>query len=162
MGCLGLHLALTPSEVQTLRSTLDDHRADFVYELEEQLYDTEHCYPTDKAWDAIHRCLGDGTLSHKGGSAPLNLTILGGEILDPDETFIIRLVTPAQAAEVGGALAPLTKPWLHSRYFRDEPSGCDWRSDTDFEYTWEYLRGLAPYFNRAAAANRFVVFSADQ
>ena len=43
----------------------------------------------DKSWDAIHRCLTDGTL--KPGQPPLSLAILGGQRLDDGRDFIMSL-----------------------------------------------------------------------
>ena len=108
MSCLGVHFALTESEVQTLLDFEDEQdRLDHIQEVIEEDYLANHrefCAESDKAWDAIHRALGDGEMSFAGGSYPLNHVILGGESLYDAEDYIISLKTPAQAKDIAAAL----------------------------------------------------------
>ncbi|RPI86834.1 MAG: DUF1877 family protein, partial [Planctomycetaceae bacterium] len=70
MSCLGVHFALTESEVQALLEFEDEQdRLDHIQEVIEEDYlsnQRELCAESDKAWDAIHRALGDGEMSFAG------------------------------------------------------------------------------------------------
>ena len=85
MACLGVHFALTEEEVSGLRGIETD--AGRLEHLQEELEATyfgdqaEFKAETDKAWDAMHRLLGDGELSFTSGPDPLRLTVIGGEPL---------------------------------------------------------------------------------
>ncbi len=129
----------------------------------EERWDEEWLLELDKSWDAIHRCLTDGTLSITGGTPPLNRVILGGRQLYNGDDYIICLVTPIEAKEVALALAKVDEAWLRGRYDAIDEEGY-WlaKSDGDFGYTWEYFSGLEGFFSKAADAGRFVLFTVDQ
>ena len=75
MGCLGVHFALTSAQTEALWSAYeaqdDDGVLAVVREIEDA-WDEPHLQQTDKAWDAIHRVLADGTLTPGGGTWPLS------------------------------------------------------------------------------------------
>ena len=82
MSCLGVHFALTEKQLQLLTEASGDEELRAVIEgIEEEEWDESYTQETDKAWDAIHRCLSDGSLNPGAGSYPLNRTILGGSHL---------------------------------------------------------------------------------
>lgn len=71
MSCLGAHFALTMEQASRFMGLPDgDDIAlrEFVEEIEEgadaEGWDDEWVQETDKAWDAIHRCLTDGKLEY--------------------------------------------------------------------------------------------------
>jgi Domain of unknown function (DUF1877) len=71
MAGRGVHFALTAEEEARLVDEPDgddDHLIDVLGEIEER-WDRDWLVETDKAWDAIHRCLTDGTLNY--GHDPL-------------------------------------------------------------------------------------------
>jgi len=167
MSCLGVHVALTPEEVEKLRSFEEDsERLDyFQNELEEAYFAKyeEFLAQSDKAWDAIHRSLGDGQLSYTSGPDPLRLAVIGGEPLYTDDNYIMSLKTPNQVAEVADGLLNVTKSVLRSGYDRIDTSvyGSS-KSDQDFEYTWGWFEGVVAFYQKAASAKRYVLFTADQ
>ena len=55
---------------------------------------------TDKAWDAMHRALTDGSLDPNGGSFPLNRVILGGRHLHQGSGYIVALVPKDEVPDV--------------------------------------------------------------
>lgn len=167
MGCLGVHFALTEAEVQTLLDFEDEQdRLDHIQVVIEEDYlsnQREFCSESDKAWDAIHRALGDGEMSLEGGSYPLNHAILGGASLYDADDYIISLKTPAQVKDVAAALTPLTRDEFHQRYWSiDSRKYGRELDDDDFEYTWEWLQAVRDLYRRAADSGRFVLFTADQ
>lgn len=124
---------------------------------------------TDKAWDAIHRCLSewsptvnDGALDRQG-SPPLNLCVLGGrKIMDSEERYIIRLLEPLQVVELSVALEPITKDWMRERYFKHCNGAWPEFGEDDFEYTWGWFEHLRAFFARTVSTSRAVIFSVDQ
>src|SRR5689334_9658536 len=106
MAARGVHFSLSPDEVRKLESLKSDKdRLEYVQEeIEEEFFDSreDDLVETDKAWDAIHRCLTDGTLSVVAGR-PLDLVVLGGRALYAGDDYIMTLKTPAEVK----AAAPL-------------------------------------------------------
>ena len=167
MSCLGVHFALTQAEVDKLRSfKVGQDRLNHLKEvIEEEYFRTQQDFlaETDKSWDALHRSLADGELTWDGGAYPLNHVIIGGEPLYFDDDYIISLKTPQQVQDVARALEPITEDELRSRYFKiNSKKYASPLSEEDFGYTWGWFEGVRGLFKRAAAANRFVLFTADQ
>ncbi len=162
MGVRGLYLALLPSQVETLSSAKNDaDLIEMINVLSEHEWG-ENTQETDSAWDAMHRCLTDGSLDAGKGEYPLNLVVLGGKSLlrqSPDQTA--ALVTPQQVADVSKALAVLQKEWFHKRYFSLlAPKGYDGPlDDTDFQCTWDWFTGVRDFYARAAQSGRVVIFT---
>ena len=164
MGCLGVHFALNETDLsRLLAAATDEERKQFVQEEIEQRWDKEHLYESDKAWDAIHRCLTDGTLRWGNGTYPLNLCILGEKSLYSKDDYIITLVRPAQVPDVALALQQVDQHFIRERYYRIDPADYGLPlSEEDLEYTWAYLEWLKDFFAKAAEEGRAVVFTADQ
>ena len=81
MGCLGVHFAISAEGAEQLLAANDD--AELVAIVDEIEDEWELVHETDKAWDALHRCLSNGTLHSGEGDAPLN-RVLFGEKSDDD------------------------------------------------------------------------------
>jgi hypothetical protein len=163
MGCLGVHFAVDTATVTRLLAADDDEDiAAIIEEIEESWDETPH-FETDKAWDALHRCLTDGTLDLVGGSFPLSHAVLGGAQLYEGDDYVVALVSAEQVPAVAAALAPIDEAWLRERYetlrISDYQSFC---SDDDFAYTWANFQGLGEFFQAAADAGHSVIFTVDQ
>ena len=167
MGCLGVHFALDDPAVRALKSFTDEaERLDWLKEdLEEEYFanQREWLAETDKAWDAIHRSLTDGELTWDNGSYPANHVILGGELLYSGDDYIVSLKSPEQVRDISAVLQNITEARFREAYFRIDPRsyGCP-VNEQDFEYTWDWFEGLREFYQRAAAAGRHVLFTADQ
>ncbi len=166
MSCLGVHFAVSDEDLQRIVGAPDD---DALLELiqedieERYLKDDDWSFQTDKAWDAIHRVLTDGELEIDTGPIPLRYCILGGQPLYSTDDYIVSLVDSSQVKEVAAALRSIEKAWFRERYLTlDETDYAGKVGDEDFEYTWANFEGLPAFFERAARANRAVVFTADQ
>jgi hypothetical protein len=161
-----MHFALDAGEVAALRTAGEDWRVEYVGEaFEDRLWsaDPSRAQETDKAWDAIHRCLTDGTLSWDGDEYPLDHAILGGESLYDGDDYILSLKSPDEVREVAAALRGVTRAKLRAGYDRIDPDDYDMPlSDDDFEYTWEWFQGVVEFYQRAAAAGHWVLFTVDQ
>ncbi|MFC4068328.1 DUF1877 family protein [Actinoplanes subglobosus] len=157
---LGVHFAITAEQEKILLDADgdDDAVSEIMSDFEEEWADDAFQVETDKAWDAIHRCLTDGSLDPDGGTRPLALTVVGGRHLH-DEIYVVH-VTAAQTREVAAALLDIDEPWLRARFagFDDDYDGA--ADDQDMAYTWSNFIDVRSFFQRAAAAGRAVVFTA--
>lgn len=136
---------------------------EFIQEEIEHRWDEQWLVEMDKAWDAIHRCLSDGTLDRNGGSVSLRLAILGGRQLYRGSDYIIALVTPDEVREVARVIAAIDEAWFREKYeaLNEDDYGYP-KSSEDFEHTWDYFQSLPPFFERAGDAERYVIFTVDQ
>jgi hypothetical protein len=163
MACRGVHFALSRTqERRLLAAETDDEVMDVVEAVEEE-WDHPHLVETDKAWDAIHRCLTDGECRTDNGDYPLSHVVLGGQQLHAGDDFIVSYVPAEQVEDLVAALRPLDRDWLRQRYAELDPSdyGPEHGAE-DFEYTWENFVELREFLERAAAGGRAVIFTVDQ
>lgn len=129
----------------------------------EERWDRGHLAESDKAWDAIHRCLSNGTLDPAGGSPPLNRCVLGGEWLHEGDDYIVCFVSRAEVKEVSTALDPVSESWFRDRYFALDPGDYGGEvGEQDYKYTWDWFQSVRQLFKSAAIEGRSVVFTADQ
>lgn len=126
---------------------------------------------TDKAWDAIHRCLTDGTLKSKAKSI-LENAILGGTSLYKGKGYIIIYNSAEKMPELAGALKNIKKDDFKTNYYKlnnkkpflwfnlDSYDGP--LNDDDLEYSWAYLEDLKVFINKTSIAKRSLLFTVDQ
>jgi hypothetical protein len=158
---LGVHFAITAEQERALLAADGDEDAvgDVVEDLEESWDDDRLTADTDKAWDAMHRCLTDGSLDPDAGEYPLNLTILGGRHLHED-CYVVH-VDASEVRDVAVALRGIDQTWLRARFDAiDDPEYGGAGDDEDFEYTWTNFVDVRDFYGRAAAAGRAVIFTA--
>ena len=99
---LGMHFAITYEQaMKLLQCKSDEDLAAMVQEEIEEVSNEDNSFQTDKAWDAIHRCLSNGTLDVRQGTRPLNMAIFGGKILNKEANTFVVLLTPTE--EIGRA-----------------------------------------------------------
>ena len=163
MAARGVHFGLTADQAADLLAATDDEALMEVIEEIESAWDKDWLAESDKAWDAIHRCLTDGSLAGGAGQPPLNLVIRGGRQLHEDEDYTVAYVTPEQVRDVAAALEPVDEAWLNARYFSLlKPDTYDGDiGEEDFGYTWSWFQGVAALFRKAAADGRAVIFTVD-
>ena len=167
MSCLGVHFAITDQEVAKLKSFDDDSdRLEWLQEEIEETYFSDlpaFTAESDKAWDAMHRLLGDGDLTYDTGPEPLRFLVIGGEPLYFSDDYIMSLKTPEQVKAVAAALPAITLEQFGSRYDRMDAGKYGFpKSDEDCDYTWQWFQNVASLFTRAAADGRHVLFTVDQ
>jgi hypothetical protein len=173
MACRGVFFALTKEEETKLLAAADsDAVVEIITEEIEERWDREWLVEMDKSWDAVHRCLGDGSLRTSQPSLTAK-AVLGGKQLSSSADWIISNLTADEVQQVAVALAAIDQPEFRRRYFRlkkkflwipwinwseyDGPIG-----EEDFEYSWSNFEGMRLLFSKAAAAHRAIVFSVDQ
>lgn len=158
---LGVHFAITAEQEKALLAADgdDDAVGEILDDLDESWDDDQLKVDTDKAWDAMHRCLTDGTLDPDAGEYPLNHAVLGGRHLS--EEFYAVHVGVSEVRDVAVALRGIDQAWLRARFDTiDDPEYAGAGDDEDFEYTWSNFVDVQHFYDRAAAAGRAVVFTA--
>jgi len=94
MACRGVHFAIAEVDAKRLLSApSDDAILEIIQDDIEERWEEEWLYQSDKTWDAIHRCLSDGTLGPDGGTYPLKLAVLNGRRLYSRDDYIVSPVT---------------------------------------------------------------------
>jgi Domain of unknown function (DUF1877) len=162
MSCLGVHFALDQKQHDQLTAATNDDEVKAVLAEIEEAWHKDHVGESDKAWDAIHRCLTDGSLDDEAGEFPLSHVILGGKQLHSGDDYIVALVTADQAKEVAKALLPISKETLRSSYSTIDPDDYEGEiSNDDFEYTWEWFENVREFYLRASINSRSVIFTVD-
>lgn len=161
---LGTHFAISYEQALKLLKCKSD--LDLVQMVEEEIEEEsteENSFQTDKAWDAIHRCLSDGTLDVRKGTRPLNMAIFGGNILNKEADYFVVLLTPTEVGEVAAALGKVTEDWMKKRYFDQKfPDYAGEKSEDDWEYTWSSFSGMPEFFASASARKQHVIFTVSQ
>ncbi len=100
----------------------------------EEAWQKDHVGESDKAWDAIHHCLTDGSLGDETGELPLNHVKLGGKQLHSGDDYMVCLVTAEQAKDVAKALLPIPKETLRGSYSSIHPDDYEGEvSNDDFD-----------------------------
>ena len=162
MACLGVHFAITTEQAERLLAAADDDElVDIVKDDIEEAW--ELAFETDKAWDALHRCLSNGTLDIVENAPPLSRVFFGGRVLNTSPDYFVVLATPAEVKEIARALAAIDAAWVRERYRHQPfPGYQGTKSDEDCEYTVASFEGLPVFYARAAAEDRHVIFTVDQ
>jgi hypothetical protein len=163
MSALGVHFAVTAARARALQAARSDRALmSLVAEIEET-WEEPFVVESDKAWDAIHRCLTDGSLLYVSGEYPLNLCICGGRQLFRGRDYTVSFVSAREVKDVAGALNKVTKAWMRRRYDRLDPEDYDEveMGDEDFRYVWENFLDVRRFYRKAAAAGRAVIFTVD-
>jgi hypothetical protein len=163
MACRGVHFALTDEDARRLLAAeANDQVLAFVDELEDR-WDEAWLVQSDKVWDAMHRCLSNGTLYYDEGEYPLNRTVLGGKHLYDGDDYVVAYVAPSEVKDVAAALASISRSDFRTRYdLIDEDDYDGARGDEDFAATWEGFQAVRDLYRKAAAEGRAVVFTVDQ
>jgi hypothetical protein len=161
MAGRGVHFALTPEEGDRLLDAADhgEELMERIAEIEER-WVKEWLQETEKAWDAIHRCLTGGTLFY--GESPLHQCILGEDNLYDGDDYFVNILMPEEVKEVAAAIRKIDKAGMRRHYRAIDPK--DYGSplsDEDFEYTWSWFKPLKRFFRKAARQGRWVVFTTD-
>ncbi|GHC12684.1 DUF1877 family protein [Cerasicoccus arenae] len=165
MACRGVHFAITDDDLKALRAAESDEALiEIIQEEIEERWEKDAGFvcETDKAWDAIHRCLTDGRLEFENGTEPLRLCILGGEQLYSGEDYIVSLVPHEKLRTLADSLKRVTAEFMGQRYSELPDDYGTGKSQEDCQYTWDWYSGLPLFFDQAEKAGRHVIFTVDQ
>ncbi|MFM2313602.1 MAG: hypothetical protein RLZZ04_2878 [Cyanobacteriota bacterium] len=161
MANRGVHFALTNSQTQAVLTAKNDVELMSAIEIIEEEWDDEYLAESDKAWDAIHRCLTDGSLLYENGEYPLNHCICGGQQLYSGEDYTICYASAAQVKDVAVALNQITESWMREQYFSIPLHEYGELSEDDFQYTWEWFQAVRQLYRKASVKDRVVIFTVD-
>ena len=170
MACRGVFFALTPEESDRLLSARSsDEVVEIIVEEIENRWDRDWLQEMDKSWDAVHRCLGDGSLN-KIPENDRGKAVLESKHLSDRDDYIVCYHPSETVASIAESLDPVSKDWFRKRYFGlkrkflwIDLTQCDGPIDEgDFDYSWTYFEEMRSFFHKAASAGRPVVFSVDQ
>lgn len=163
MAHRGVHFAIDqPTIARLLEAVGNDEALMLVIEQIEESWDEKYVAESDKAWNAIHRCLTDGQLFYENGEYPLNRCICGGKQLHAGDDYTVSYVAPEEVKDVAAALLPITPDWFRERYANVLPE--DYAPEygqEDLEYTWSWFQNVRQVFARAAADGRAMIFTVD-
>jgi hypothetical protein len=167
MACLGVHFALSAEQTARFMAIPlpnDELLMAFIEEIEEgadgEGWDAEWVQETDKAWEAIHRCLTDGQLEY--GDTPYHMCILGVVNLHVGDDYIVNFLDPQEVKEVAAAIKDIDRDELRRRYDAIDTKSYGELSDSGFEYIWSWFPHLREFFQKAAAHDRAMLFTVDQ
>lgn len=163
MSARGVHFAVTAAQAQALLDAKSDQKLMRLIDEIEETWEEPFVVESDKAWDAIHRCLTDGTLQYESGEYPLNLCVCGGRQLHQGPDYTVSFVSSQQVKDVATALVTINKEWMRERYFLIDPTEYDSAEigEEDFKYIWENFLDIRRFYKNAAEADRAVVFTVD-
>lgn len=165
MSNIGIFFALTAIKAAEFQALPDQNRQ------QNYVYDTFYSAPAseiqsvnvDVAWDAIHRCLGDGSLNEDPAAYPMRLAVLGGVVLNTQPNFIMRLKSPEQVKSIAIGLSQITQDDFHTCYFAIPALDYGMQpNQSDFDYSWQYFKLMRSFYGQAATEGKYVLFTADQ
>jgi hypothetical protein len=153
----GVLYAVTPDHEAEMLRRAGDQEA--LVEYLDNLWDEDWQFETDKAWDEMHRTLGDGELNTEV-STPLSAVILGGRQLSVEDWFIIvhkdaRQVGAIAAAAEGSSDDEFRESYLSRQPLFDGPL-LGWGDALCM------FKQIKWFYRRAADAGRAVIFAVDQ
>jgi uncharacterized protein DUF1877 len=163
---LGVAFALTAAQIEELLTLGDDESRDqWLQDLEENVDDAEW-FQYDKAWDELHRCLGDGELVIQD-APPLAHAVFGSQPLmqDEDSATFAGYLPAAEAPIVAASLREVRRGWLRERF--DALAGTDYAAyggpldDDLFGHVWACLEGLRVFYAHLVDRQAAMVFSVE-
>ena len=115
------------------------------------------------AWNAIHRCLTEGTLDPNAGEFPLNCCVLGGRRLYRGTGFEAVLIRPDIVPHVAMAVRDVKRSDLHERYFKLDPNDYGQQpSEKEFDLIWNTFRQIQQLMDEAGELRAAVLFTVER
>ena len=159
---LGAAFALSAEQAAELLALSDDaSRDEWLQNLEDEV-DDAGWFQYDKAWDELHRCLGDGQLLIQDGP-PRAHAVFGSQPLmeDEDAAVFAGYLSAAEVPTVAASLRQVEKSWLREHF--DGLSRTDYHGgpldDDGFDYVWDCLEDLREFYARRVDREAAVVFT---
>lgn len=164
MVARGVLFALSSDQEAGVIERAGKHEAlvNYIAESIEERWEEAWLAETDKAWDAMHRALGDDLFDHEFRS-PLHGVILGGRLLTAADWFIVVHKTADQVRDIAAAAKGVSDDEMRRRYDAIDQALYDYDKDEgDFLATLGWFQEVRDFYQRAAAASRSVIFTVDQ
>jgi hypothetical protein len=163
---LAVAFALTAEQTDELLALGDDEsRAEWLQDLEEDVDDAEW-FQYDKAWDELHRCIGDGELVIQE-APPLAHAVFGSQPLmqDVDSATFAAYLPVTEVPVVAASLGEVRRGWLRERF--DALASTDYAAyggpldDDLFRHVWACLEGLRVFYSHLVDRQAAMVFSVE-
>ncbi len=160
----GAHIILARDDAKKVFAVNDDAAVrKVVMELRgsKKHRDLKLVLETAKSWNAIHRCLTEGTLDPTAGEFPLNHTILGGRRLHKGPEFEAIMVRPDIVPFIAEALHHLKREDVHGKYLKIDPADYGPLSEPDFDIIWNALQQIRQMYEDATNERCAVLFTVE-
>jgi len=113
-----------------------------------------------KTWDAIHRCLTDGTLDPEAGDFPLNHVILGGKQLHKGDDYVAAVVRPDMVTFIATGLHDLKEPDFRKCFFALGEKGYDQPiNEKEYSFIWHMIHEIRAFFEFCDEERYAVLFT---
>lgn len=166
MSGQGAYIVLKRDDARRLNGLTDDDAVRrFVTELRaSKAYRAEGwMLECGTAWNAIHRCLTEGTLDPRAGEFPLNCCVLGGRRLHQGEGFEAVLIRPDIVPHVADAVREVKCAPFRERYFRLDPHDYGHPpNEKEFDAVWNTFRQIQQLMDEAAELRAAVLFTVER
>ena len=138
----------------------DDALKRVVSSLKRELEGSNLCQDCGRHWDAIHRCLSDGTLNPSAGEVPLNHCILGGRQMLESKNTIVAVVRPDLTRHVARELNVVSEQWFRDRYYEIDPQDYGRKlDDDDLTEAWRRFEEIRDFYQNAAQQKCAIAFA---
>ena len=162
----GAHIILTREDAKKVFSATDDTSVrKVVTELRnsKKHRDGKLVLETGASWNAIHRCLTEGTLEPGAGEFPLNHAILGGRRLHQGTDYEAIMVRPDIVPHIAEMLHHVKRETIHEAYHKIDPADYGQQlTITDFDRIWNSLQQIRQLYEDAASERCAVLFTVER
>ncbi len=146
----GYHIALSREHAKRVFGSKDDPSlVGLIEELknDKALRANSQVLEVKRTWDAIHRCLTEGTLDPEGGDFPLNHVILGGKKIHHGDDYVAAVIRPDMVTFIAEALREVKEPEFRKCFFALGDQGYDQPiNEKEYSYVWHAVQEIRTFF----------------
>jgi hypothetical protein len=114
-----------------------------------------------RTWDAIHRCLTEGTLDVEAGDFPRNHVVLGGKKLHNGDDYVAVVVRPDMVTFIAEALHEIKEPDFRKCFFALADKGYDQPiNEKEYSFIWHTIQEIRAFFEYCDEERFAVLFTA--
>jgi hypothetical protein len=159
----GHHIALSREHAKRVFANKDDASLPpLIAELlgDKSLKANSQILDVKRTWDAIHRCLTEGTLDPEAGEFPLNHVILGGKKLHNGDDYIAVVVRPDMVTFIAEGLREVKEPDFRKAFFALGEKGYDQAiNEKEYSFIWHMVQEIRAFFEYCDEERFAVLFT---
>lgn len=159
----GHHIALSREHAKRVFANKDDASLPpLIAELlgDKTLKANSQILDVKRTWDAIHRCLTEGTLDPEAGEFPLNHVILGGKKLHNGDDYIAVVVRPDMVTFIAEGLREVKEPDFRKAFFGLGEKGYDQAiNEKEYSFIWHMVHEIRAFFEYCDEERFAVLFT---